>query len=177
MIATSIRSYYNLTSVYLYPILKNPNRAIPTGSCVLKTSLFIKMVLTNLSNQLSLNGEKYLDRQLCNLSIITEFFPPDYAATGQLIEELATQLEQQNIKIEVNDDKVVLSATDMDILITSTFDCDMKDSGQTTVPAQMFFDVVRKIPDGAILVKLENSVNLQIKSGKSKYNLLSKINW
>lgn len=101
MIATSIRSYYNLTSVYLYPILKNPNRAIPTGSCVLKASLFIKMVLTNLSNQLSLNGEKYLDRQLCNLSIITEFFPPDYAATGQLIEELATQLEQQNIKIEV----------------------------------------------------------------------------
>jgi DNA polymerase-3 subunit beta len=77
----------------------------------------------------------------------------------------------QNIKIAVADDKVVLSATDMDILITSSFDCDMKNSGSTTVPAQMFFDIIRKIPDGLILIKLDNSLILQIKSGKSKYNL------
>ena len=77
----------------------------------------------------------------------------------------------QNIKVDVKDDKVMLSATDMDILITSNFDCDMKSSGSTTVPAQMFFDIVRKIPDGLILVKGDNSNNLQIKSGKSKYNL------
>lgn len=77
----------------------------------------------------------------------------------------------QNIKVQVADDKVLLSATDMDILIASSFECDMKSSGSTTVPAQMFFDIVRKIPDGLILVKLENNTNLQIKSGKSKYNL------
>ncbi|MBK1987096.1 glycosyltransferase family 4 protein [Sphaerospermopsis aphanizomenoides BCCUSP55] len=35
------------------------------------------------------------------VSIITEFFPPDYAATGQLIEELVKQLEQQDVNIEV----------------------------------------------------------------------------
>ena len=93
------------------------------------------------------------------------------ADTNGAVEKKNTIPVLQNIKIEVKDDKVVLSATDMDILITSTFDCDMKDSGQTTVPAQTFFDVVRKIPDGAILLKLENSTSLQIKSGKSKYNL------
>ena len=76
----------------------------------------------------------------------------------------------QNIKIDVVDDKAVLSATDMDILITSEFDCDMKNSGSTTVPAQMLFDIIRKIPDGLILFTFDNIV-LQIKSGKSKYNL------
>ncbi|MGL5032288.1 MAG: glycosyltransferase family 4 protein [Microcystaceae cyanobacterium] len=35
------------------------------------------------------------------LSIINEFFPPDYAATGQLIEELARQLERRGMTIEV----------------------------------------------------------------------------
>ncbi|NET72866.1 MAG: glycosyltransferase family 4 protein [Sphaerospermopsis sp. SIO1G2] len=35
------------------------------------------------------------------VSIITEFYPPDYAATGQLIEELARQLELQGVKLEV----------------------------------------------------------------------------
>jgi DNA polymerase-3 subunit beta len=77
----------------------------------------------------------------------------------------------QNIKIAVADDKVMLSATDMDILITSEFDCDMKNSGSTTVPAQMFFDIIRKIPDGLILFTLDQNLTMQIKSGKSKYNL------
>jgi DNA polymerase-3 subunit beta len=77
----------------------------------------------------------------------------------------------QNIKIDVENDKVILSATDMDILISSTFDCDMKNSGKTTVPAQTFFDVIKKIPDGSVLIKLDDKLNLQIKSGKSKYNL------
>jgi len=91
--------------------------------------------------------------------------------TNGAVEKKNTIPVLQNIKIVVEDDKVVLSATDMDILITSTFGCDMKDSGATTVPAQMFFDIIRKIPDGAILVKLDKNTNLQIKSGKSKYSL------
>lgn len=35
------------------------------------------------------------------LSIITQFFPPDYAATGQLIEELAIQLGQLGLPVQV----------------------------------------------------------------------------
>ncbi|KYC36854.1 glycosyltransferase WbuB [Scytonema hofmannii PCC 7110] len=35
------------------------------------------------------------------LSVITQFFPPDFAATGQLIDELVRQLEKQGVDIEV----------------------------------------------------------------------------
>jgi DNA polymerase-3 subunit beta len=78
----------------------------------------------------------------------------------------------QNIKIEAKNDLVTLSATDMDILVNSSFVADMKSSGSTTVPAQMFFDIIRKIPDSSsILISQEKSNILQIKSGKSKYNL------
>jgi glycosyltransferase involved in cell wall biosynthesis len=35
------------------------------------------------------------------LSIITQFYPPDYAATGQLIEELAVQLSQLGIGVQI----------------------------------------------------------------------------
>ncbi|TAE60365.1 MAG: glycosyltransferase WbuB [Nostocales cyanobacterium] len=47
--------------------------------------------------------ESHSDKSKNNLkvSIITEFYPPDYAATGQLIEELAKQLEAQGVKLEV----------------------------------------------------------------------------
>jgi glycosyltransferase involved in cell wall biosynthesis len=35
------------------------------------------------------------------LSVITQFFPPDYAATGQLIEELVRHFGKQNIDVKV----------------------------------------------------------------------------
>lgn len=35
------------------------------------------------------------------ISIITQYYPPDYAATGQLIEELASQLSRQEIEIQI----------------------------------------------------------------------------
>lgn len=39
--------------------------------------------------------------RLIRLSIITQFYPPDYAATGQLIEELALQLGQLGLLVQV----------------------------------------------------------------------------
>lgn len=78
----------------------------------------------------------------------------------------------QNVKIEAQNGKVILSATDMDILVTSNFTTEMQSNGITTVPAQMFYDIIRKIPDAnKITVVQENPNILQIKSGKSKYNL------
>jgi glycosyltransferase involved in cell wall biosynthesis len=47
------------------------------------------------------NYQESKDQRNIKVSIITEFFPPDYAATGQLIEELVKQLEQQGLNIEV----------------------------------------------------------------------------
>lgn len=49
-----------------------------------------------MKNSSNLDSERSL-----HLSIITQFYPPDYAATGQLIEELAFQLSQQEIKVQI----------------------------------------------------------------------------
>lgn len=39
--------------------------------------------------------------QTYNILILNQFFPPDYAATGQLIEELATAMSKEGVKVEV----------------------------------------------------------------------------
>ena len=78
----------------------------------------------------------------------------------------------QNVKVEAQNGKVILSATDMDIIVTANFETEMVSNGTTTVPAQMFYDIIRKIPDATkITVTQENPNILNIKSGKSKYNL------
>jgi len=40
-------------------------------------------------------------RSQVKLSIVTQFYPPDYAATGQLIAELAAQLGQREVQVEI----------------------------------------------------------------------------
>src|SRR6478672_9607838 len=47
------------------------------------------------------NGSNSDPDRSIHLSIITQFYPPDYAATGQLIEELAFQLSQQEIDVQI----------------------------------------------------------------------------
>ncbi|HEY9873028.1 MAG TPA: glycosyltransferase family 4 protein [Candidatus Obscuribacterales bacterium] len=47
------------------------------------------------------NGNKAARQELVRLSIITQFYPPDYAATGQLIEELAVRLGQLGLLVHI----------------------------------------------------------------------------
>jgi len=77
----------------------------------------------------------------------------------------------QNIKISASEGLVFLHATDMDVLVVSKFACEIQKEGSTTVPAQMLFDLVRKIADAPIAISFDGENKLQIKSGKSKYNL------
>jgi len=78
----------------------------------------------------------------------------------------------QNIKIVAKDGKLSLFATDMDIMINSVINCDIIAEGETTIPAQMFFDIIRKIPDNqSIIAKQESDSILNIKYGDAKYNL------
>ncbi|NJL11488.1 MAG: glycosyltransferase family 4 protein [Calothrix sp. SM1_7_51] len=42
-----------------------------------------------------------INERSIKLSVVTQFFPPDYAATGQLIEELVKQLGLQGVDVEV----------------------------------------------------------------------------
>ncbi|WP_052050909.1 hypothetical protein [Leptolyngbya sp. KIOST-1] len=41
------------------------------------------------------------DHRPIRLSIVTQFFPPDFAATGQYMDELATHLGQQGFEVQV----------------------------------------------------------------------------
>lgn len=60
-----------------------------------------KFLFPHISRRQSQQVNETWNYGLLKLSVITEFFPPDYAATGQLIEELVKQLEQQGVDIEV----------------------------------------------------------------------------
>lgn len=53
------------------------------------------------SNQAQTNSHSSNLSKPINLSIITQFYPPDYAATGQFIQELAAQLKHHGFNIHI----------------------------------------------------------------------------
>ena len=57
-----------------------------------------------------------------------------------------------HVKLEVDGSTLTLSGTDMDIAVIERVSVTSAGSGATTVPAHMFYDIVRKLPDGSQIV-------------------------
>jgi len=78
-----------------------------------------------------------------------------------------------NVKIEAKNGHLNLTATDMDIVIISSVEALINKEGSTTVPAQLFYDIIKKIPDIADInvESEENGGNIKISYGKSKFSL------
>ena len=68
-----------------------------------------------------------------------------------------------NILIEAENDNTVLTATDLDIGITTTIPIKPDVTGSVTIPAKKFFDIIKELPESQILisVKKNNLVNIE----------------
>src|SRR5271156_956447 len=78
-----------------------------------------------------------------------------------------------NVLLHADRTKLSLKATDLDVEVTDTIAAEVGPGGSTTVPAHMFFDIVRKLPEGAQIV-LESSGDraaLAIRAGRSRFTL------
>ena len=78
-----------------------------------------------------------------------------------------------NVLLQADKSKLSLKATDLDVEVTDAIAAEVGPAGSTTVPAHMFFDIVRKLPEGAQII-LESSGDraaLAIRAGRSRFTL------
>ncbi len=78
-----------------------------------------------------------------------------------------------NVLIRAEGAKLSLKATDLDLEVTETLAAETGTAGSTTVPAHMFYDIVRKLPDGSQIVLEadgDRSV-LAVRAGRSRFTL------
>jgi len=57
-----------------------------------------------------------------------------------------------NVKLEAADGQLTITATDLDFSLTMSEPAEVERPGATTVPAQLFYELVRKLPKGAELL-------------------------
>ncbi len=78
-----------------------------------------------------------------------------------------------NVLVRADRSKLAFKATDLDLEVTETIAAEVSPSGATTVPAHMFYEIVRKLPEGAQIV-LEGTGDravLTIRAGRSRFTL------
>jgi DNA polymerase-3 subunit beta len=78
-----------------------------------------------------------------------------------------------NVLIRAERTSLSLKATDLDLEVIEAISAEVGTPGATTVPAHMFYDIVRKLPEGAQIV-LEASGDravLAIRAGRSRFTL------
>ncbi len=87
-----------------------------------------------------------------------------------IVEKRATLPILMNVKLEVADN-LILSATNVDLELVEHVDADITLGGKTTVPVQMLYDIVRKLPDDAEINFKQSGDQLVVSSGRAVFRL------
>ena len=78
-----------------------------------------------------------------------------------------------NVLVRAEKSALNLKATDLDLEVIESIAAEVAPAGSTTVPAHMFYEIVRKLPEGSQVV-LESSSDravLAIRAGRSRFTL------
>jgi DNA polymerase-3 subunit beta len=78
-----------------------------------------------------------------------------------------------NVLIRAEKSKLSFKATDLDLEVIEVISGEVAQPGATTVPAHMFYEIVRKLPEGAqvILDSTGDRAVLSIRAGRSRFSL------
>lgn len=93
--------------------------------------------------------------------------------TLTVVERRNTMPSLNHALFELKDDSLQISATDLEIFVSSTIPCRSLTSGRLAVPARSVFDIVKECPDGdSVHIRSLDGNRIEILSGKSQFRLL-----
>jgi DNA polymerase-3 subunit beta len=96
----------------------------------------------------------------------------ELTATQSVVERKTTIPILSNFLIEAEDDRLNITATDLDQAIRTSTAAKVKKAGSCTIPARKLYDYIKLLPDGDISIKLLDNHWVQIRSGRSNTKMV-----
>jgi DNA polymerase III subunit beta len=96
----------------------------------------------------------------------------ELTATQSVVERKTTIPILSNFLIEVDGDRLAITATDLDQAIRTSAAVKVKKPGACTIPARKLFDYIKLLPDGDISIKLLENHWVQIRAGRSNTKMV-----
>lgn len=79
----------------------------------------------------------------------------------------------ENVLLELKEDTLHLTGTDLEICVSTELKVNVLESGACTVPAKSLNDILRELPDVPVELQLDESNRLHLKTDKGLYKLVS----
>lgn len=108
-----------------------------------------------------------------NITINRETLLKPLSAIGSIVERRHTLPILSNLLLEARQDNVVLTATDLEMQVSLTIPGSVGGELSTTVSAKKLLDICRSLPESSDIQLSDQDNRLQVKVGKSRFNLQS----
>ncbi len=76
-----------------------------------------------------------------------------------------------NVLLEAEDGKLILTTTDQEVSVRTSFEADVIEKGSTTLPAKRFFSICRDLPNYQVDIVVNEKNVAEISSGASDFKL------
>jgi DNA polymerase-3 subunit beta len=96
----------------------------------------------------------------------------ELTAAQSVVERKTTIPILSNFLVEAADDKITITATDLDQSIRTSCPAKVKKPGACTIPARKLYDYIKLLPDGDISIKLMDNHWVQIRAGRSNTKMV-----
>ncbi len=106
------------------------------------------------------------------ISVSRQDLVKELTATQSVVERKTTIPILSNFLLEADEDRLNITATDLDQAIRTSAVVKVKKPGSCTIPARKLYDYIKLLPDGDISIKLLENHWVQIKSGRSNTKMV-----
>jgi DNA polymerase-3 subunit beta len=106
------------------------------------------------------------------ISISRQELLKELTATQSVVERKTTIPILSNFLLETDEDRLNITATDLDQSILTSCSARVKKPGSCTIPARKLYDYIKLLPEGDISIKLKENHWVQIRSGRSNTKMV-----
>lgn len=105
-------------------------------------------------------------------SIEKEVFLKGLARVQGIVEKKNTIPILANVLIEAEDNKIHLTATDLEVGMKASYPADVHASGRITVSAKKLFEIIKELPEKEISFNAKENCWIEIRCGKALFNVV-----
>lgn len=105
-------------------------------------------------------------------SIEKETFLKGLARVQGIVEKRNTIPILSNVLIESNSEGIFITATDLEVGMKAFYPAKILKSGKITISAKKLYEITKELPDKEILFKSKDNSWVEIKCGKSVFNIV-----
>jgi DNA polymerase-3 subunit beta len=106
-----------------------------------------------------------------NIQISRDTLLKPLISVASIVEKRHTLPILSNLLLEAKQDKIYLTATDLEMQISLAIDSALGEEFSTTIAAKKLLDICRSLPDGSEINMVTNESRVTLKAGKSRFNL------